>query len=79
MAYLLFFNINFVLSFVCWLEPAPGPIKKTEFFSFIINFFKDFRSVITSFKDEGNFEEYIGKVFFEHLRQLLKQLPHLKL
>ena len=57
MAYLLFFSISFVLSFVSRLTPAPGPIKKIEFFSLIINFFNELKLFITSFKAEGNLKE----------------------
>ena len=42
-----------------------------------INFFNDLRLIITSFKHEGNFEEYIGKVFFEHII-LTEPTPTLK-
>ena len=57
LAYLLFLSINSVLFFVIRLTPAPGPIKKIEFFSFLINFFNEFKLVISSFKVEGNFKE----------------------
>ena len=67
MAYLLCLSINLVFFFVNRLDPAPGPIKNTEFFSLIINFFNKFILFTSYFKTEGNFKEYIGNVFLEHI------------
>ena len=63
----MFLSISLVFFFVNWLDPAPGPIRKIEFFSYIINFFNKFKLFISTFKTEENFKEYIGNVFFEHI------------
>ena len=53
----MFLSISLVFFFVKWLDTATGPIRKIEFFYFIINFFNKFKLFISTFKTEENFKE----------------------